>query len=168
MALHDYVCGRCGATLMDIPASVDIGAVAAAPDCPDCRQPMTWIPQVGRMDAGSVKGASFQAFDTFDTFGRPTRVTNFHDLRRIERESERAHANGDGQLLRWRDLSQDRSNRDVHSIARQPDRPMELQDQPRIEATSKFAAKARPAPSDSEAAEPVPFSLEDTPLGREN
>ena len=163
MALHNYRCPDCGFVLRDVNVPIAIGARRAAPVCPTCAPlRMDWIPQIGRMDAGSVKTAAFEAFDTHDTYGKPVRVENFYQLRKIERESETAYRNHEGQLLRWRDLAMDHSNWDVHSIARQPDRPMDMQDQPRVEANPQSVHRGAEAERLADATpDHTPFSLED-------
>lgn len=79
---------------------------------------MTWSPQVGRMDAGS--GSTFIAFDTEvlqpDGSHKTVHIGSLRDLRRVERETEQAQRNGEGQQLVWREWSQDKSNADVHSF----------------------------------------------------
>jgi len=97
---------------------------------------------------------------TTDTFGQPVLVESVAQIRKIERESEKRHADGVGQLLRWRVLSQDRSNTDQSSIAKHLDRSMDDQET-RIEAdgkrfTKKFATKDS-GPKDGN----VPFSAGD-------
>lgn len=44
------------------------------------------------------------------------RVSSLHEVRKIESESLQRHANGEGQPMVFRDLSQDASNRDVHTL----------------------------------------------------
>lgn len=90
------------------------GATRFAPSCPDCGDPMEWIPQL-RIDVGGVKGAAFHAFDV-DVDGRRTVIDSLHTLRRVERESEQRYRNGEGEPLRFRAWSQDRTNRDVGSF----------------------------------------------------
>lgn len=51
---------------------------------------------------------------------RKVRVHSLQELRTIENESLRRAANGEGKPLIWRDLSQDRSNRDVHTLRNTP------------------------------------------------
>lgn len=44
------------------------------------------------------------------------RVSSLHEVRQIEQESIKRHANGEGQPMIFRDLSQDKSNRDVSTL----------------------------------------------------
>lgn len=122
MPLHDYVCRTCQIVQADVYRSIDQGAQGTPPVCPRCDQPMRWIPQVGRMDAGS--GSSFTAFDTDvlqpDGSHRTVHIDSLRKLRQVERETEIAARNGEGQPLRWRDYSQDRSNADVNLFGPDP------------------------------------------------
>lgn len=129
MAVHDFWCPACGRVLTDVNVPVAIGATAGAPDCPDgCRRgtpqalpvKMTPIPGIGRMDVGGVKGASFKAFDTYNHRNERVRIDSTHKLRQVERESEQAARNGEGQPIRFRMWSQDRSNRDVNTFGASP------------------------------------------------
>lgn len=149
MALHDYQCPTCGFILRDHNVPCAIGAQAGAPYCPqhcvsternrpdDPIQRMEWIPAIGRMDAYEP----FQEFQTTDCYGRPVLVESMTQLRKIEEESQREYRDGPqddlghpkAQLLNWRDYSNDRSNRDVNTIAKHMDRPMDMQED-RIEA----------------------------------
>lgn len=83
---------------------------------------MAWIPNIGRMDAAS--GSTFKAFDTYvrqpDGSERLTTISSLHQLRSIERDSEQRQRNGEGQALRWRDYSNDRSNGDRNSFGPTP------------------------------------------------
>lgn len=45
------------------------------------------------------------------------RISSLSELRQIERESERRHRNGEGQILNFREFSQDRQNRQTNSLA---------------------------------------------------
>lgn len=52
-----------------------------------------------------------ESFIIDDLDGKGTRrVSSLTELRQIERESEQRHRNGEGQILNWRDFSQDRGN----------------------------------------------------------
>lgn len=134
MALHDYV--HCTTVVVDQVRTAAEGPYANPPRCPECGQPMEWLPGTTAMDVGGVKGAAFRAFDTFDAQNRPVRVTNLRDLRRLERESEQAYRNGEGQPLNFRAWSQDRSNRDERAdgIA------WSGGEQPTTEATRRFGS----------------------------
>ena len=113
MALHDFWCQVCGQVLVDIPVPIDIGARAGAPM--HCDRQTSWIPQVGRMDAGN--GPGFQAFEAHDGQNRPVVVDSLKKMRDIERQSEVDARNGEGQQINWRRWSNDRSNVHDHSLA---------------------------------------------------
>lgn len=126
MALHDFRCPGCGLVARDVYVSVELGARQAAIYCPACDDwdvgvRMEWIPAIGRMDFGPAGGAGFKAFtiEEVDQRGNPQRieVDSVHKLRALERESEQRARNGEGRPLVWRDYAQDRSNRDVHTLA---------------------------------------------------
>jgi hypothetical protein len=98
---------------IDINVPIDVGARAGAPE--HCGKKVAWIPQVGRMDAAC--GPGFQAFETYDTHNNAIVIDSLKKLRDVERESEVAARNGEGQPLVWRRYSNDDSNRDVHTLA---------------------------------------------------
>jgi hypothetical protein len=127
MALHDYRCLSCDVITRDHDVPMAIGARRGAPDCPVCLSPMDWIPQIGRIDALEP----FQEFQ-IDVDGQSVKVESLRQLRRIERDQEHKARNGEGSPLIWRDYSQDRSNRDVHTLATRLDRPMDDQDRPNL------------------------------------
>jgi hypothetical protein len=110
MALHDFWCQTCGQVLLDVNVPIDIGATKGAPL--HCDKPMSWIPNVGFIDAKEP----FQRFTIRDGQNREVVVDSLAKLRRIERESEQQYRNGEGQPLVWRHYSNDRSNRDVHAL----------------------------------------------------
>jgi hypothetical protein len=110
MALHDFFCSVCGQVLVDINVPIAIGATRGAPL--HCGTPASWLPQVGRMDAYEP----MQEFTTRDGQNREVVVDSLKKLRDIERESEQQYRNGEGQPLVWRHYSNDRSNRDRHSL----------------------------------------------------
>lgn len=109
MANHDFKCASCDWILRDHNVPIAIGARAGAPTCPACRLAMSWIPQIGRMDASS--GPAFTAFDAYDGQNNPVRIDSVHKLRQVERQSEQLARNGEGQQINWRMWSNDRSNR---------------------------------------------------------
>lgn len=90
--------------------------------CGACGYRMEWVPQVGRMDAGS--GPSFRAFTTEidqpDGSSKSVEVTSLHQLRQIERASHQAAANGEGRPMTFRAWSQSRGNLDVPTTGPPP------------------------------------------------
>lgn len=112
MALHDFWCQVCGQVLVDVNVPIEVGARAGAPE--HCGRPTTWLVQVGRMDASS--GPGFTAFEAHDGRNQPVTVDSLHKLRQIERESEQAQRNGEGQQVVWRHYSNEPSNKHVHSL----------------------------------------------------
>lgn len=112
MARHDFFCQECGQVLVDINIPIAIGAAAGAPL--HCGKPTHWIAQVGRMDASS--GPGFTAFETRDAHNNLVKVDSLKKLRDIERESEQAYRNGEGQPLVFRRWANDNSNKDVHTL----------------------------------------------------
>jgi hypothetical protein len=122
MALHDFVCTTCGYRALDVDIPIAIGAVKGSPACPACFAPMSWIPQVGRMDALEP----FHQF-TVEEEVRGQTVTrsigSLHDLRTAEREHEQLARNGEGRPLVWRDYSNNASNADVHTLSATPADP---------------------------------------------
>ncbi len=148
---HDYFCSACGHEAPNVRLRWP-----ERPLC--CNQPMDYHPPNVHMDAFEpIPGGEFE---TTDTFGNRVTVESFHQIREIERQSEIAYRNGEGQLLRWRDLSMDKGNRDQSSIAKHIDRPMDMQDGPRIEADPSMVS-SHPVEGDVDSAEDVPFSAGD-------
>lgn len=74
------------------------------------------------MDAGS--GPSFRSFTTEvdqpDGSSKRVEVTSLHQLRQIERQSERAAANGEGRPMIFRAWAQGRSNLDQSTLGPPP------------------------------------------------
>lgn len=101
------------------------------PTC--CGQPMANHPPVVAVDAYEP----FQKFSTTVEDGRGgqrvEQITSLASLRRVERESAQRHRNGEGRPMVWRDYSQDRSNRDVHTLGPDPS----LRPTPRTTANGK-------------------------------
>ncbi len=111
MPLHDFYCAVCGIVRLDIYVSVQTKASDGAPSCPGCTQPMTWIAAAPAVHYGSVKTAAFKAFDTTDGRGNKVHIDSLRKLRQVERESEQAFKNGEGQPMVFRAWSQSRGNR---------------------------------------------------------
>lgn len=150
LAHHDYRCPDCGHTLADVLVEITLGAIAGAPPCPACSQighdvTMDWVPQIGRMDAGS--GPGFDAFETFDGKNRKVKVESLHQLRQIERESEQLYKNGEGQPIVFRAFSNDPTNKDRSAL--HPN--FNGGEQPTEAAKKKFGATLQKAVEEPEA-----------------
>lgn len=129
IALHDFgPCAGCGYILTDRYVSIRLRASDQLVYCPDCvdldggAYRLDWIPQVGRIDAAS--GPSFQRFTMQqrqrDGSFKEITLSSVADLRRVERESEVAARNGEGEAVRFRAWSQDRGN-DTNTFGEAPD-----------------------------------------------
>lgn len=121
--------------LKDFAVPTGIRATEMAPICPRHQYPlggtkMDWIPGGTHFslfsDSGRDGGSSFDKFTLpVEDPGSPTgfrteTVGSLADIRRLERESEQREANGEGRRMVWRDYSQDRSNRDRHTLGEDP------------------------------------------------
>ncbi len=88
--------------------------------CAACGVRLSWIPQVGRMDALEP----FQKFTAHvrqpDGTEKPVEIGSLSQMRRIEHLSEQRAKDGEGQQMVWRDYSNDRSNRERHTIMADP------------------------------------------------
>lgn len=139
MPVHDLFCPTCGEERRNtrLGKAVDgipdgtLGGDAEGIDEPDTivRSGLLWPLHCGApMDYYPSRTTGFSAYDVnagFDvvvedvrspTGQRTERVSSITDIRRIEKESEQRYANGEGRPFRWRDLSQDKSNRDVNTF----------------------------------------------------
>jgi hypothetical protein len=125
-----------------VPAA--IGQKAGAPL--HCGVPATPIPGIGRMDYGAVKGAGFKSFHTTDARGNPVFIDSTHKLRQVERESEVAARNGEGQPMVWRRWSQDQSNLDQPTLSKN----YYGGDAPTAEAKHRFGSTLRKSGTDAE------------------
>lgn len=102
----------------------------AVPLCGVCRGPMRWKQTRDYVPAAHVpRFGSAPAIDFNQTRERVApigahgvRIDSLHDIRRIEREAERAVANGDpgAEPIVFRKYAQDRSNMDVHTLGPDP------------------------------------------------
>ncbi len=124
MPLHHYRCDHCGA-LTEEYRTIQEGGSAVRPICPDCHVPMPWVVPVIAVDAKEP----FQRFEVMrdvyeknpatgdvERFQQREVIDSTHTMRRIEADSERRYRNGEGEPMRFRGLSQDRSNMDVGSF----------------------------------------------------
>ena len=144
MALHDFVCLTCGTEQRDVYVSIAIGARAADIRCA-CGARCEWVPFPTAVNAYDVRG-----FDTTvrqpDGTEKLVHVGSLADIRRIERETEIAARNGEGQAMRWRDYSQDASNGHVNTFGDSPAQQLRrslLEDRRRAAAER---GRATPAP----------------------
>lgn len=133
MPLHHYVCDDCHYRTEEY-RSVQEGGSARPPACALCARghdygdPPVWMRRVIAPCAVDAK-APFQVFDVErlqpvrdqDT-GQWTQgqvretIDSASTARRIEADSERRYANGEGEPLRFRVYNQDASNMDVNSF----------------------------------------------------
>ena len=94
---------------------------------------MDWIPQATFDVRGD--GDYFQKFEIYDGQNQKVVIDSLHKLRQVEAESERQFRNGEGQPLRFRAYSQDRSNRDVNTFGEPPT------EKPSAEGKRKFGLR---------------------------
>jgi hypothetical protein len=79
---------------------------------------MAWVPAAPALHYGDVKGAAFKSFDTTDGRGQPVHIDSLRKLRQVEKESEQAYRNGEGQPMVWRRYAQGDSNKDQPTLSR--------------------------------------------------
>jgi hypothetical protein len=109
MPRHDFFCGVCSSVLVDVYVPVAVRASEGAPF--HCGQPTSWIAAAPAVHYGSVKTCAFKAFDSTDGRGQPVHIDSLAKLRQVERESEQAYRNGEGQPVVFRAWSQTRGNK---------------------------------------------------------
>lgn len=109
MPRHDFRCDRCGQILVDIYVPVAVGATAGAPL--HCGTKTSWIAAAPAVHYGSVKTCAFKAFDTTDGYGQPVHIDSLQKLRKIEKDSEQAFRNGEGQPLVFRAWANTKGNK---------------------------------------------------------
>ncbi len=128
MALHDFRCPSCETRYPDIDVPISVGASHAEILCRACQQDIDQdilcvpIPAIGRMSLfGEFEKVTTQVLDRTRPSGyREETISTLADIRRLERESEVAERNGEGQRMVWRDYSQDHSNQQVHTLMADP------------------------------------------------
>ena len=130
MPVHDCYCVVCGELhanvylpLITLPQPiVEHGFVTSTfVEFPShCGQPMSYIPPRVAMDAKEP----FQRFSTEirqpDGSYQPVEIDSVSKMRRIERESEIRARNGEGEAIRFRMWSNDRSNGDMNTFGPDP------------------------------------------------
>lgn len=120
MPRHDFRCPECGWLLLDQYRSAAEGAQAHPPQCFNCDRPMTWIPQAGFDLRSDSSDSDIPKFTTTDGFGNTVEIDSLHKLRQVEKESEQAYRNGEGQPMVFRAYANNRSNRDVGTLGEAP------------------------------------------------
>jgi hypothetical protein len=117
MPRNDFVCDKC-----DESATFWQSQFGSRPVCPVCSAVMAFAPQPGSYSIDAYEpGQEF----TVDVNGRQVKVESLAQIRAIERQTEQAYRNGEGAPLVWRDYSQNRSNVDQHTLARDLGRPVD-------------------------------------------
>jgi hypothetical protein len=111
MPLHDFYCDPCHTVRVDVYVPVDTGASRGAPTCESCGQPMAWVAAAPAVHYGSVKTCAFKAFDTTDGRGNPVHIDSLRKLRQVEKDSEVAYRNGEGQPLVFRAWANTKGNK---------------------------------------------------------
>jgi len=116
MAINDYECASCHRLARDHYRPV--GAPIDVPAC--CGQPMLWVPG----------GAHLDVIPEQEVFiGSERRVIRtLTEARAIERETEQLWKEGRGAPIRFRELSQDRSNKDENTFGPTPEERVQNRD----------------------------------------
>lgn len=110
MPNHDYRCAECGWVLADQYRSIEEGGSSRLPACFNCDLPMVWVPQAA-FDLRTDGSPAVAKFTVRDGRNHLVEIDSLHKLRQVERESEQAARNGEGQPLVFRAYSQHRGNR---------------------------------------------------------
>ena len=121
MARADYRCPGCG-TIIEHTFDMRVGAIQSAPWHEPCQCYFEVIP-FARFDIKTDGGTNRGGFQKFTVHRQvmtkegPQQeevvIDSLHTLRRIERESEQAHRNGEGEKLAFRAYSNEPTNKDV-------------------------------------------------------
>jgi len=131
MPVHDFFCPTCGAERLDCfcplytlaePRTVDGYVVKQDYDRPICcGQPMqTYVPTGVAMDAREPgTQVSFERRQPDGSY-RTEVIGSLQQMRTIERETEQAARNGEGEAIRFRAYSQDASNQHENSFGPDP------------------------------------------------
>jgi hypothetical protein len=129
---HDYQCPSCGAVSRNVysrlytlpePRVRDGYRVTQdfeRPTCGTCGDPLVIIPPRVAVDAYEPFGEFSTSVEDGRGGYRTEHIDSLAKLRKVERESEQRYRNGEGRPMAWRAYSQDRSNRDVHSLMADP------------------------------------------------
>lgn len=144
MPRHDYFCDVCKTVLVDVYVPVAVGATKGAPL--HCGKPASWIAAAPALHYGDVKGAAFRSFDTTDGYGNPVHIDSLAKLRKVEKESEQAFRNGEGQPMVFRAWSQQSNGNKLDSPLH---KSMDGSEQPTAEAKRKFGSTLRKGETDA-------------------
>ena len=107
MPVHDWICEPCDVLVPDQYHP----SIAFVLTCPSCSQPCE--KSFARRPTG--RNGLFVPF-TADIGAEPVEVRSLGDVRRIERDSERAYRDGKGAPVVFRAFSNDASNYDVNTL----------------------------------------------------
>ena len=134
MPLHCYRCPVCDEVIEEY-RSIQEGGNAKPPLCPQCNTgsrhedvQMVWVVPVVAMDAkepGQRFEVTREIYDKNPRTGDVDRhqqvevIDSVHKMRQIERDSEQRYRNGEGEPMRFRALSQGKSNLDVGLFGRE-------------------------------------------------
>lgn len=112
---------------------------------------MTWVPQVGSMDAREPFQQSTVYVRQPDGTEKPTVIHSLSQMRQIERESEQRAKDGEGQQMVWRDYSQDRNHADTHAFAKDPAAMPQKSSRVKVSAVPESAVQDSYGPGVSDA-----------------
>ena len=134
MRRFDFLCQTCGHVEENVVLMGDQSPRTDGPRCHD--RPMDWLPQI---NLSLIADSARQPVEVLQPDGssKTVEVSSLADIRRLERESEQAYRNGEGQPLRWRAYSQNASNQDINSFGAPPDARPDPQ----------FVKRAKPRPA---------------------
>lgn len=145
MPLHDFFCPTCTAVIVDVYVPVQTAAPDALIYCRTCGARLSWIPAAPAVHYGSVKTCAFKAFDTTDGYGQPVHIDSLAKLRKVEKESEQAYRNGEGQPMVFRAWSQQSNGNKLDSPLH---KSMDGSEQPTPDAKHRFGSTLRKGADD--------------------
>lgn len=109
-------------------------AMPPSPPCPRCAGPSDWVPE----RPAHVGALNWEADLGLDGI---VQINTIQDANRIERESLRREANGEGSAIVFRALHQDRSNMDRDVLVGRQDTRRET-----LEASRRRTSRGLPIP----------------------
>ena len=127
MPSNHYQCQVCSTLCVVVYRVADVGSEGWPPRCETCEEPMDLAPQPGDFTIDAKE--PFQKFDVWrdvyeknpktgdvERHQRLESVDSLHTMRKIEADSEKRFRNGEGEPMRFRALSQNKSNLDQGSF----------------------------------------------------